>query len=92
MSPDGAGEVLPFIMDREQKHTAIADDGGVAVHPLTSKKLSIVASALVIVVGTALCVIPTQGFMGMDAGSLGAVEATIATALATVLLWYGLRS
>lgn len=56
------------------------------------KIAAIIASVLTIVVTAGLTVAPIPGFLGMDAGALGALEVTIASGLATVLLWYGLRS
>jgi len=54
------------------------------------KTVSLIAAAIVVVVGTALTALPLSAF-GMDPGSLGAMEAILATILATVLTWNALR-
>jgi hypothetical protein len=52
----------------------------------------LVGACLAILVGTALTVLPVQGALGLNAAYLGALEVTVAAALATFLVWYGLRA
>lgn len=53
---------------------------------------SIIAAVAVIVIAVGLTVAPIPGLFGMSTGALEALEVTVASGLATVLLWYGLRS
>lgn len=54
--------------------------------------VSIIASVVVIVIAVALTVAPIPGLFGMDTGALEALEVTVASGLATALLWYGMRT
>lgn len=53
---------------------------------------SIIATVVVIVIAVGLTVTPIPGLFGMSTGALEALEVTIASGLATVLLWYGSQS
>ncbi len=53
---------------------------------------SIIAAVTVIVIAVGLTVAPIPGLFGMSTGALEALEVTVASGLATVLLWYGSRS
>ncbi|MDQ2744058.1 MAG: hypothetical protein M3Z66_17430 [Chloroflexota bacterium] len=59
---------------------------------MTRRNVSLIAAAVIIVVAVILTSAPIPGFLGLDAGSVGALEVSVATILATVLVWYGLRT
>lgn len=54
--------------------------------------VSIIAAVAVIVIAVGLTVAPIPALFGMDTGALEALEVTVASGLATVLLWYGMHS
>jgi hypothetical protein len=57
---------------------------------LVRKKVSLIAAAVVVLVGTGLTAVPISAF-GIDQGSFSAMEAILATILATVLTWNAIR-
>ena len=56
------------------------------------KTVCLIGAGLAILAGTALTVLPTPNLFGMDPGSVAAIYVALATAVATVLVWYGVKT
>jgi hypothetical protein len=57
---------------------------------LVRRNASLIAAAVVVLVGTGLTAVPISVF-GIDQGSFSAMEAIMATLIATILTWNALR-
>jgi hypothetical protein len=58
--------------------------------PLVRRNISLIAAGVVVLVGTGLTAVPISAF-GIDQGSFSAMEAILATLVATILTWNALR-
>jgi hypothetical protein len=54
------------------------------------RNISLIAAGVVVLVGTGLTAVPISAF-GIDQGSFSAMEAILATLVATILTWNALR-
>jgi hypothetical protein len=55
-----------------------------------STRVLLTGAAIILALGVAVTIVPIPRPFGMDAGSMGALEVSLATSIALILTYYGL--